>query len=145
MRFWDASAIVPLCLAEGLSATAHDLAEADPQLAVWWTTRTECLSALARCSRDGQIDASRERQARGELEEIERQWLEIPPADEVRAAADRFLFVYPLRAADALQLAAAAYWREAAPARIPAGFVCLDIRLRQAAAREGFAVLPERL
>jgi hypothetical protein len=48
---------------------------------------------------------------------------------------------HPLRAADALQLAAALVWCDEAPQGT--AFVCLDDRLRDAARREGFAVLPE--
>jgi uncharacterized protein len=48
--------------------------------------------------------------------------------------------VHPLRAADAFQLAAAQAWRQQDPSG--ASFVCLDERLRDAAAREGFSSLP---
>lgn len=47
------------------------------------------------------------------------------------------------RAADALQLAAAIVATEHAPASLP--FVSLDERLNDAAAREGFQVLPGSL
>jgi len=58
----------------------------------------------------------------------------------VRARAARLLSLHPLRAADALQLAAALVWCRERTAEAP--FVCLDDRLRLAAAREGFRVLP---
>jgi hypothetical protein len=48
--------------------------------------------------------------------------------------------VHPLRAADALQLAAALVWVEEQPHG--EGFVSLDGRLRDAAAREGFTLVP---
>ena len=48
MRFWDSSAVIPLCVVEPRSANARDLPEGDPAVAVWWATRTECLSALTR-------------------------------------------------------------------------------------------------
>ncbi|HSJ25022.1 MAG TPA: hypothetical protein VK929_10160 [Longimicrobiales bacterium] len=59
--------------------------------------------------------------------------------EHVRTTAMRLLRTHPLRAADALQLAAALAW---APA--PAGdvFVTLDERLATAATLEGFTVLP---
>jgi hypothetical protein len=47
---------------------------------------------------------------------------------------------HPLRAGDALQLAAALVACGERPEALP--FVCLDDRLRDAARREGFAVLP---
>jgi len=48
---------------------------------------------------------------------------------------------HPVRAGDALQLAAALAWSDEPPQG--SGFVCLDDRLRTAAQAEGFAVLPE--
>jgi hypothetical protein len=51
--------------------------------------------------------------------------------------------VHALRVADALQLAAAPTW-EPQPART-AELGCLDGRLRDAAAREGFALAPAEL
>ena len=59
----------------------------------------------------------------------------------VRAQAARVLRLHPLRAADALQLAAELIWCQGDPVRN--GFVCLDQRLREAARREGFTVLPK--
>ena len=54
--------------------------------------------------------------------------------------AERLLRLHPLRAADSLQLAAAA---NAAAEEDPAsiGFVCFDTRLNEAASREGFAIV----
>jgi predicted nucleic acid-binding protein len=54
----------------------------------------------------------------------------------VRRTAQRLLRVHELRAADALQLAAASTAAEDLP------FVTLDDRLALAAAREGFVVEP---
>jgi hypothetical protein len=48
-----------------------------------------------------------------------------------------------LRAADALQLAAALVWCQGDP--LQHGFVCLDQRLREAARREGFTALPNKM
>ncbi|MBA2251932.1 MAG: hypothetical protein H0W13_04380, partial [Nitrospirales bacterium] len=53
------------------------------------------------------------------------------------------VLLHPLRAADSLQLAAALVWanRQA----VGHHFVCLDQRLREAAHREGFVLLPKRI
>jgi hypothetical protein len=48
--------------------------------------------------------------------------------------------MHPLRAADALQLAAALIWVEEQPHG--ESFVSLDPRLRDSAAREGFTLVP---
>ncbi len=65
----------------------------------------------------------------------------IAPTIGLRERAGRLVASHPLRAADALQLAAALVWCDEAPQGT--AFVCLDDRLREAARREGFAVLPE--
>jgi uncharacterized protein len=141
MRFWDSSAIIPLCVAERHTDTARALAEADGHLVVWWGTPVECQSAFSRLSRDG-IVTERER---GILSETLRQlgdaWTEVAPLEQVRHVAERLLRMHPLRAADALQLAAALTWA----GQTPRGqfFVCFDQRLREAARREGFAVEPD--
>ena len=64
----------------------------------------------------------------------------IAPTVALRERAGRLLRRHPLRAADALQLAAALAWTEHAPGG--ERFVCLDDRLRVAATREGFAISP---
>jgi hypothetical protein len=57
----------------------------------------------------------------------------------VRRTAERLLRTHPLRAADALQLAAALIAADHDPTSL--AIVCLDERLRVAARREGFIVL----
>ena len=64
----------------------------------------------------------------------------VSPTDDVRRRAARLLAGHPLRAADALQLAAALIWCEEQPHEET--FVSLDERLRNAARREGFALAP---
>jgi hypothetical protein len=64
----------------------------------------------------------------------------VAATSEVRERAGRLLATHPLRAADALQLAAALVWCEDRPHS--ASFACLDERLRGAAALQGFRMLP---
>ena len=66
-------------------------------------------------------------------------WHEIDPSDAVRKTAARFVRVHPLRAADALQLAAAFAAAEGRPPSLE--LITLDDRLRTAARKEGFAVV----
>jgi predicted nucleic acid-binding protein len=70
-------------------------------------------------------------------------WTEIEPSVVVREQAARVLLLHPLRAADALQLAAAIVWANGQASGHE--FVCLDHRLRDAAQRERFIVLPKQL
>jgi len=63
---------------------------------------------------------------------------EIPPSEGVREIAIRQLERFPLRAGDALQLAAALVWCGERPRG--RWFVCDDRRLAAAAAAAGFTI-----
>jgi predicted nucleic acid-binding protein len=138
MRFWDTSALVPLLAEEPSTASAQGLYAEQPAI-VWWATPVECASAIARLEREGALTASQVGEAFGRLDALRGSWIEIEAGDEVREVARRMLRVHPLRAADALQLAAAWLGAERRPASLP--LVTLDDRLRAAAAREGFPLV----
>lgn len=135
MRFWDASALVPLLLDQPLTERARALHRQDPELVVWWGSPIECASAIARLHRDGQLTATEEAQARALLHSLKASWFEVQPGDAVREQSLRILRLHPLRAADALQLAAAIEWAGSPP---EGEFVSFDDRLAAAAQREGF-------
>lgn len=59
MKFWDASAIVPLLVAEGSTRWLQALGETDPTMLVWLGSPIECVSALARLERDGALSTRR--------------------------------------------------------------------------------------
>jgi len=140
VRFWDTSACVPLLLAEPASSAIEVILQQDPEPVLWWGSAVECSSALAAAERAGRISAEGHQTALSMLAALRDFAFEVEPTQEVRSRAVRLLSVHPLRAADALQLAAALVWcREQTSG---ARFVCLDNRLREAARREGFEVLP---
>jgi predicted nucleic acid-binding protein len=139
MRFWDASAIVPLLMMEPTSKTLQALAANDPAMLVWWATEVECASAIVRLERDGALDESAVTQAFGRLKQLASGWHEVDPSDSIREAAVRFLRVHQLRAADALQLSAAFIAAERRPSSLEV--VTLDDRLAVAARKEGFVLL----
>jgi len=138
MRFWDASAIVPLLMTESTTKTVQALAEKDPTMVVWWATEVECASAIARLERDDALDEAAATRAYHRLGQLAHAWHEVDPSDPVREAAVRFLRVHPLRAADALQLAAAFITAERRPSSLEV--VTLDDRLAAAARKEGFVL-----
>jgi predicted nucleic acid-binding protein len=140
VKFWDASAIVPLCLTQPGTLSLRRIARGDGSLIAWWGTPVECYSAFARLRRDEVLSPNGEGYARAVLNRLTEEWTEIEPSREVRANAGRVLLLHPLRAAEALQLAAALVWARGRP--VGYEFVCLDERLRDAAGREGFAILP---
>jgi predicted nucleic acid-binding protein len=135
VKFWDSSALLPILIMEPTTRAVIDAVRDDPEIVVWWATRVECASALARLERSGvAVDEALER-----LEMLATAWHEVEATDRVRQGATRLLRVHPLRAADALQLAAAIVAAESEPRTLP--FVTLDGRLADSASREGFPVL----
>ncbi len=140
MRYWDSSALVPLLLVETSSATMDAVLGEDRSIATWWGTAIECVSALARRERAGSLDEADRAIATRKLTFLEARWSEVTPTRPLRDSACRLVRVHDLRAADALQLAAAVDLRGRGETTPP--FVTLDERLALAAAREGFPVLP---
>lgn len=139
MRFWDSSALVPLLAEEATTDAMRRRLREDRDVLVWWGARVECVSALTRCVREGRVVRKELVRAEQRLLHLTQAWLEVAPTEPVRAAAQRLLRVHPLRAADALQLAAAVVAAEQEAASLE--LVTLDDRLAEAAEREGFRVL----
>ncbi len=143
MRFWDSSALIPIVVREGRSPLVETLATDDPDMMVWWASPAECGSAVHRLRREGVFTPTQAAQVLAGLTTVLDAANAVQPGDEVCAKALRLLGVHPLRAAGALQLAAALLWARERPGG--RDFVCLDERLRTAAAIEGFQVLPVAL
>jgi predicted nucleic acid-binding protein len=139
VKFWDASAIVPLLVLETSSRRLQSLAAKESGMLVWWSSEVECVSALARREREGALDGRAMAIALRRLRQLADGWHEVDPSDAIRETAERFLRVHPLRAADALQLAAAFAAAERRPTSLE--IVTLDDRLADVARKEGFAVV----
>jgi|SRR5579864_2159328 len=138
IAFWDASALVPLCVHENASRQAQTyLRRLVP--VVWWGSTVEIYSAVSRLRRTGKLNDAGKKGALSRLEMLNRGWREILPTDALRDLATQMLEAYDLRAADSLQLAAAMTWCQQRPAR--RSFVCGDQRLSKAAETAGFSVL----
>jgi predicted nucleic acid-binding protein len=133
--FWDASALVPLCVRQGISPRAIALYKIH-DAAVWWATPVEIASALARLLRMKQLDSSDWTKARKLAKRLADSWSVIQPSDALRARSIQLVERYDLRAADSFQLAAALEWCEDAPqGRV---FLTTDQKLREAALLSGF-------
>jgi len=139
VKFWDSSAILPLLLDERTSASVAAVYEDDERQIVWCLTEVEAVSALARRERQGGKPVDVER-ARTTLKILSERWEEVTSVESVRTRAIRLLGTHGLRAADALQLAAALVFCDEQTESLP--FVCLDDRLSEAARKERFPVLP---
>lgn len=138
MKFWDSSGIVPLLVEQRHSERAARLFQADAELIVWWATRVECASAIARLEREGLIEAGAVSASLDRLKQFAAIWDEVQPTARLRSVAERLLRVHPLRAADALQLAAMV--EVDADGVRDLDVVCFDDRLARAALREGFRI-----
>ena len=139
MKYWDSSALVSIVVEEPRTTLLRTMRQDDPEQTVWCLSEVEIAAALARREREG-ADAGPIETAREDLSKLVRRWRPVTAVESVRARALRLVRTHPLRAADALQLAAALVASDDKPEGMP--FVCLDERLRDAARREGFPVLP---
>lgn len=140
MRFWDASAILPLVVQEGRSGDIQALARTDSDMVIWWGTPVECASAVERRVREGSLDQVTAAQVAADLNRLFGSCNEVIPTDQVRGLAVQLLARRSLKAADALQLAAALTWSTSSGSRQE--FVTLDVQLGSAAAGEGLTVVP---
>jgi predicted nucleic acid-binding protein len=143
VRYWDSSALVPLLVAQPASGPLEKLFRADPEAVAWWGSEVECASALARLERENRLTTRAAGDAFQRLDQLARGWHTVEPLDRARETARRLLRTHDLRAADALQLAAALLASEGRPSTLE--FVSLDRRLLVAAGREGFPTLGDDL
>ncbi len=135
VAFWDASALIPLCVRQGITTNAIALYKTH-DVVVWWTTPVEIASALARLVRMRQITSSECAKARKLATVLADSWSVIQPSGALRTKAVQLVDRYDLRAADSLQLAAALEWCEDFPhGRV---FLTADEKLREAATLAGF-------
>ncbi len=136
--FWDASALVPLCVQEITSRHVRSqLRKFAP--VVWWASAVEVHSAVARLHRGGAINDTEKKGALTRLVMLRRGWREILPGDPLRELAEHLLDIYTLRAAESFQMAAALTWCQQRPAQ--RCFICGDQRLSEAAETAGFRVI----
>jgi predicted nucleic acid-binding protein len=133
--FWDASALVPLCVVQGSTPSVVRLYKSYPAV-VWWATPVEIASALALLVRTREISSGDCAKARQVAAALAEEWSVVQPSNALCARATQLVERYDLRAADAMQLAAALGWCE----NVPRGeiFLTADQKLREAAVRSGF-------
>jgi predicted nucleic acid-binding protein len=115
------------------------LLENDRAMVVWRLAGTEIVSALWRRRRAGELQDASRLAAERALGDLERGWTSVEDLAHTDRRARRLLALHPLRAADALHLAAALVACDERPDLLP--FVTLDTQLAEAARREGFTVL----
>ena len=139
MKYWDSSALFPLIVEQAATARLRRIALEDPATATWWGSTVECASAVARLAREGTLTREAQATALERLRAAMSVWTELTPSRDVREHAMRMVRVHPLRAADALHLAAALVASDFDPGTLD--FVTLDSRQAEAAEAEGFRVI----
>jgi len=138
VRYWDASALVPLLHEEAASASARRHLEEDPVVVTWTLTRIEIASAVERLARQGALDTVGRRRTLALLDRLAGSWREAADLAAARARAIALVARHPVRAADAAQLAGALVVADPDPASRE--IVCLDRRLAECAEREGLGL-----
>jgi predicted nucleic acid-binding protein len=141
MKFWDASAVVPLIVQEEETEYCIKQFSVDEDVMVWTLSKIEVFSALCRRFRDSSLTEEAFEFAKGRMNDFFDMVFEIVSISKVKERALSLLQVHPLKAADALQLASVLVATEEDPSRLP--IICFDERLGQAARREGFTVNPQ--
>lgn len=139
MRYWDASALVPLLVAEPPSSLVREWLAEDREIITWAWSHTEIVSAIERRAREGSLLRPQRRELLRRLAVFASNWDEVTDVLAVRSRANALLARHSLRAADAGQLAAALLVQDHSAA--PLAFACLDRRLAAAAEVEGLRVL----
>ena len=141
MKYWDASALVALVVAEPDSTAVRKLLGDDEHIVTSAWTHTEIVSAIERRTREGSLSRIQRREILKKFTSFAAAWDEITDVLAVRSQANALLARQPLRAADAAQLGAALLVQ--AQLNEPLDFVCLDNRLGNAAELEGLRIVPE--
>jgi len=139
MRFWDASAVVPLVFEEANTDLVTGWLQTDAEMLLWGLTRVEIVSAVERRAREGLLSIETRSAALRRIDRIASAAHEITDLLAVRTKSIALLGRYALRAADAAQLGAALVVADPEPGSLT--IAVLDRRLARAATREGFDVL----
>ena len=134
MRYWDASALVPLLVAERDTELVRSWLSDDDRIVTWVWTHTEIVGAVERRTREASLSRSQRREVLRRLDAFARSWDEVTDVLAVRSRANALLARHPLQAADAGQLGAALLVQEQLAGVLD--FVCLDRRLSSAAELE---------
>ncbi len=140
MRIWDSSAIVPLLILERETEQCIKAFKSDSDVIVWTMSKVEVFSALCRRFRQNGINEGVFDSAKKRIDGFFDAAFEIVSVPKVKERALRLLQIHSLKAADALQLAAALIVTQEVPAKLT--FMSFDEQLNIAAKREGFIINP---
>lgn len=135
--FWDTSALIPLCVSQPQTGSARVLYP-KYRIVVWWATEVEIWSGLSRLDRTTKITQTQFARGKQLARDLIRDWIAVHESAGIASDACALVASHPLRAADALQLAAALEACEHKPQGYV--FITADQRLADAARLTGFSV-----
>jgi uncharacterized protein len=139
LRYWDASALMPLFIDEAKSAFSRELFKADREILTWEMSWVELISVVERRAREGSLRLEQRVEVLTKVHRFFEGVALVNDLEAVRVQSFSLLARYALRAADAQQLAAASVAANGKPNAL--AFVCFDAKLADAASREGFQVI----
>jgi hypothetical protein len=135
--YFDASALVKRYVEEADSAVVRRLVD-ECLVCTSRLSEVEIASAIVRRTREGSIAQADRDRALSTLSEDMQSFYVVELFPEIARAARGLLLRYPLRAADAVQLASSTHVREGADAGVL--FVAFDRRLNEAAVEQGLTL-----
>lgn len=142
MNYWDTSALVNLFVEQVHTQKYLRLYQQDQKILTAWHTVPECASAFCRLNREGHLGERELGELLARLEHLASHWFIICSGKRLEQLTLRMLRVHPLRAMDAIHLGAACLARGEDAA--PMGFFTEDVRLENAALKEGFLSSADR-
>ncbi|MCY4587484.1 MAG: type II toxin-antitoxin system VapC family toxin [Bryobacterales bacterium] len=122
MRYWDASALAPLVVAEPASSLVREWLAEDEWIITWVWSRTEIVSAIERRTREGSLSRMQRREVLERFDALSGSWDEVTDVLAVRPRANALLARHPLRAIPCapptrLSLARRCWCRSSGPVR----------------------------
>ena len=143
IAYLDAGALVKRYVNESGSRETITLIDGSEMVATSIASRAEVAAALAKALRLGMISDAAGRDAGQRFAGDWPDFMRVPVTEALVERADRLAWEHVLRGYDAIQLASALTWQEAAgEATVIATY---DQQLLDAASRAGLTVWPERL
>jgi predicted nucleic acid-binding protein len=136
--FWDSSSLVPLCVTQAASEKARQLVQ-EYSLVAWWGTSIEIASAIQRLTRTGDISQQEGQASHLRRKKLVKTFRTIQAEGPVLEQAEAIILKYPVKAADAMQLAAAMVWTMLDP--VGSTFISGDRQVLAVAKELGFEVI----
>ena len=136
--YTDTSALVKLLLVEAGSETMREVYGSAERITSSSITYVELRAATAAAHRDGRVPSSEWEDVLAQLESLWNRIAPVPIDESLLRAAGNFAESQALRGYDAIQLAALAEF----PPGDDQAFACWDSRLRTAAQRLGYTLIP---